>query len=173
MISRRKYLQALLGSSAILTGCSGQKKAELEHQGFIEWDESVVEGQPTDLSETWAWITFTTDPDSVKKLVDWELILGEFGMDAPPANNFYKFEEGTRCFVAVVANHSQPGWTADSVDQSDADMFSTGELDFRFIEENHEREMDYIYDFTLWEVGSDVGTLSVEVTEEYQSEKSP
>lgn len=166
MIDRRKYLHALLGSSAILSGCSRQKNAELEHHAVVGWDEQVVKGQPTELSETWAWITSTTDPDRVKKLVNWELMLGKLGMDAPPANNFYKFEEGTRCFVVVVAHHSQPGMTPDTVEQSDADMFTTGELDYQFVDDTHDQKISYFYDFSLWDLNGNIQSLSVEVTEE-------
>jgi hypothetical protein len=162
-MNRRKFLRSLPVSSVAIAGCTEQDVAKLEHHARLGWNEEVIKGQPTNEPGTWAWLEFTTDPSRVKRLVNWDKMLSRLGMDAPPANNFYKFEEGERCFVVVVAHHEQPGHTLVSVDESDSDMFTTGELDVSFVEDTHDYHFDYFYDFTLWDADVEAKSISAKL----------
>ena len=138
---------------AILSvGCTALQSTEasLEHHFGFGWDHQLVESQPSGITDTRGWIIHTTDPRRARELVHWEEMLERLGEDAPGSNEFYQFEPGEKCLIAVVAHHAQPGYVLESVEQRHEEMFETGVLELEFVEHKDRYHFDFLYDVSLW-----------------------
>ena len=93
---------------------------------------------------------YTTSSQKAREMILWEEMLEEMGEDAPGSNEFYKFESGKKCLVAVVAHHAKPGYILESVEQQHADMFRNGTLKVEFVEYKKQYHFDFLYDVSLW-----------------------
>lgn len=156
-LNRRRFVRSLVPALGLSAGCVSNESTEasLEHHFGFGWDKQLVENQPTEMTETTGWIEYTTDPQRAREMIHWEEMLESLGEDAPGSNEFYQFESGKKCLVAVVAHHAEPGYVLESVEQKHGDMFDTGELELEFVKYKDVYHFDYLYDVSLWDLNGE------------------
>lgn len=156
-MSRRYAIQSGVCFLGLSAGCSafGESSAEIEHHFSFGWDKELVRDQPTNLTGTSGWVDYTTNPQDAKEMIRWERMMNNLGEDTPGTNEFYDFEAGQKCLLAIVT-HNNEDHTLESVSQENSEMFDTGTIELSFVDHTSFEEVEYLYDVSLWDLNGQV-----------------
>lgn len=159
-LRRRSLLStALLASTCGCSSLQFGETAELVDTFEYATDRKLLSTQPALSPDGDSWVTHTADPNRADELFPWNDLFERVGNGAPASNAYTAFDPGERCVVFVV--FSARDEEVQAFEQSDADMFDTGQIQLEGLTFPDVDIPRYQYVGAAWDLGE------VDVPEEF------